>query len=419
MHNRNKNQRFSTGVIAGAILAGAALASSTAAYADFKTTVYQASGYGAEVKVGNSISAGPVANALLPNCTPLVGSYTASAASINLPGLVSTGTVSSVASSTLDTSMGSSTVENISLLGGVITADAITAVSSSSEIGGVYSFSSEGSTFTNLKILGGLISVPLNPAPNTVIKIPLVGSVTLNEQETFLSSTKASLTVNMIHVRITLGTNAGTQIIISQGFSDINSRAAPAAMGGSAYAPRLTTGVLTTGALVYELVPCFGTGGVVNTDSIAETNIPGVVSTGAIAVTDEGNVTLSETQVQTTSSIANANVLSGLVSVGAITAVANGVTTTPTGFTFSGGSTLVGLSVSGFASITDNPPPNTKLNIVGLGTLYLNRVQPSADHIRVTAVELIINAENNYGLPIGADLTLGSVEAQLHNATIP
>jgi hypothetical protein len=80
---------------------------------------------------------------------------------------------------------------------------------------------------------------------------------------------------------------------------------------------------------------------------------------------------------------------------------------------------LVGLVVAGFPAITDNPPPNTMINILGLGTLYLNRVQPAADHIRVTAVELIVNAENNYGLPLGADLTLGSVEAQLHNSTIP
>ncbi len=417
MHNRNKNQRFSTGVIAGVVLAGSALAFTNAAYANSSTTVYQASGYGAEVKAGSVAKLGPVAYALLPNCTPLVNTYTASVASANESGLISTGTINSVASSTLTSSMGSSDVDNLSILGGIITATEIKAVSSSSVSNGVFSFSSEGSVFAGLKVLG--LPVSVNVAPNTRINLPLIGSVTLNEQQTFVSSTKASLTVNMIHVRITLGSNAGTDIIVSQGFSDINTRAAPAAMGGSAYAPRLSAGPLTSGSIVYELVPCFGTGGVVQTDSIAETSLPGILSTGAVSVTDEGNVTLKETSVQTTSSIAGVNLLSGLLTATAITGVASGDSTTPAVFNFTGGSTLVGLVVAGFPAITDNPPPNTKIQILNLGTLYLNRVQPAANHIRVVPIELVINAENSYGLPIGADLTLGAVEAQLHNSTIP
>src|SRR5271170_1819978 len=373
MQSKSKKQRFSSGVIAGAILAGSALVSSTAAYAESHTTVYQASGYGAEVKVGDLAKLGPVAYAKLPNCTPLIDTYTASATSANESGLISTGVVQSVASSTLDSSMGSSDVVNLSILGGVITASEIKAVSSSSVDDGVFSFSSEGSIFSGLKVLG--LPVSVNVAPNTKINLPLIGSVTLNEQETFVSSTKASLTVNMIHVRITLGANAGTEIIVSQGFSDINTRAAPAAMGGSAYAPRLTVGPLTSGSLVYELVPCFGTGGVVQSDAIAETSLPGIVTTGAVTVTDEGNVTPTETSVQTTSSIAGVNLLSGLLTASAITGVASGTSTTPAVFNFTGGSTLVGLVVAGFPAITDNPPPNTKIEIANLGTLYLNRVQ--------------------------------------------
>jgi hypothetical protein len=417
MQSNSKKQRFTSGVIAGAILAGAALVSSPAAYADFHTTVYQASGYGAKVKVGDLAKLGPVAYALLPNCTPLVNTYTASVASANEPGVINTGAINSVASSTLDSSMGSSDVVNLSILGGLITASEIKAVSTSSVSGGVFSFSSEGSIFSGLKVLG--LPVSVNIAPNTKIALPGIGSVTLNEQDTFVSSTKASLTVNMIHVKITLGANAGTDIIISQGFSDINTRAAPAAMGGSAYAPRLTAGPLTSGAIVYELVPCFGTNGVVQTDAVAETSLPGIVSTGAVSVTDEGNVTLKETSVQTTSSIAGVNLLSGLLTATAITGVASGDSTTPAVFNFSGGSTLVGLVVAGFPAITDNPPPNTKIAIANLGTLYLNRVQPAADHIRIVPIELVIDAENSYGLPIGADLTLGGCEVQLHNSTIP
>ena len=34
-------------------------------------------------------------------------------------------------------------------------------------------------------------------------------------------------------------------------------------------------------------------------------------------------------------------------------------------------------------------------------------------------MELVINADNSLGLPIGADLTLGPAEAQLHSTDIP
>jgi hypothetical protein len=157
----------------------------------------------------------------------------------------------------------------------------------------------------------------------------------------------------------------------------------------------------------------------VETDSVADASIPGVVTTGAVSVSVEGSVSKAESSVETTSSIAGVNLLSGLLSATAIDAVATGTTTDGKNFVFNGGSTLAGLVVAGFPTITDNPKANTKLVIANLGTLYLNRVQYSADKVRVVPIELEVNAANALGLAIGADLTLGAVEAQLHSATIP
>ncbi len=398
-------------------LAGSALAfSTTLSYA--KTTVHVASAYGAEVNVGSVVKVGQVAGAALPSCsTQAVGSSTASAASINA-GLINTGLVESVASSTESSSTGSSEIVGVNLLGGVISTTQLKAVSTSSvDSKGVFHFDTAGSTFGNLTVLG--IRIAENVAPNTVIELPLIGSITLNEQVPFVNSSEAKLSVNMIHVRITLGLNTGTEIIVGSAASEIRTLTGPAAVGGYAFAPQLLAKPLTIGPLVSEQIGCFGTGGAVETNSIAAVSIPGLLSTGAVTVTGTGNINSAEASSEGTSSVALLNLLSGLVSATVIKGEASATTTDGSNFDLNGESTFVGLSVAGHPEIKASVAPNTQIKIANLGVLYLNRVTRYADKVRVAPVELIINVANVLKLPIGADLTVGVVEAQLHSADIP
>ncbi len=404
-----------------ALLAGSALAfSATVSYA--KTTVHVASAYGAEVNVGSVVKVGQIAGAALPSCsTQAVGSSTASAASINA-ALINTGLVESVASSTETSSTGSSEIVGVNLLGGVISTTQLKAVSTSSvDSKGVFHFATTGSTFGNLNILG--IQIAENVAPNTVIELPLIGSVTLNEQVPFVNSSEAKLSVNMIHVRITLGLLGfvpGTEVIVGSAASEIRTLNGPAAVGGYAYAPQLVAKpLITIGPLVSEQIGCFGTGGAVETNSVAAVNIPGIINTGAVTVTGTGNINSGEASSEGTSSVAGLNLLAGLVSATVIKGQASATTTDGTNFDFNGGSTFVGISVAGHPEITASVAPNTAIKIANLGVLYLNRVTRYADKVRVAPVELIINATNVLKLPIGADLTVGVVEAQLHSADIP
>ncbi len=411
-----------SGALTGAIVAGSILAfSASPTFAATATTVHSATAYGAEVNVGSVVKLGKIAFAELPSCdTQNVGSFSASAVSVADTGLVGTGLVDSVASSTADSSTGSSDIFGVNLLGGVITATEIKAVSTSSiDSSGVFHFSTAGTVLSNLKVLGVPISV--NVAPNTEIELPLLGSVTLNEQTTYTSSDEASLTVNLIHVSITLGAHEGTQIIIGDAFSYIKSRPVTAVVGGYAYAPKLVATPISAGPLVLETIPCFGTSGAVETDSVAAANISGVVNTGTVTVTGMGNVTKAKVESQFTTSIAGVNLLSGLVSATAITGDAKGVTTDGINFDFTGENTFIGIVVAGHPEITDNVKVNTTITIANLGVLYINRVQHFSDNdkIKVVPIELVINAENSLGLPIGADLTLGAAEAQLHSPTIP
>jgi hypothetical protein len=91
-----------------------------------------------------------------------------------------------------------STVGPINLLGGVITADQVQATATAV---GPPITSGGSATFTNLRILGVPFSV--NPGPNTNVTLPLLGSVTLNEQVVKPSG----ILVNALHVRLLGGTD--------------------------------------------------------------------------------------------------------------------------------------------------------------------------------------------------------------------
>jgi hypothetical protein len=69
-------------------------------------------------------------------------------------------------------------------------------------------------TFTTLTINGTVYPTNYAPAPNTVISLPGIGTVTLNEQTVVQQTNQISMQVNGMHIRITQGANAGADILI-------------------------------------------------------------------------------------------------------------------------------------------------------------------------------------------------------------
>jgi len=335
--------------------------------------------------------------------------------------LAGTGAVADSASSTATTSTAVSDVVGVDLLNGIIAANEIKSVSTTSVSGGTFQFSSAGTEFVDLKVLG--LPISASPAPNTTLDLPGIGSVILNEQVTQLTSDESSLGVNAIHIRVTvanlLGFAVGTDIVVADAQSSIRNVSGPAAVGGYAQSAQLTAGPVSSGPLVYVLIPCQGTYGAVDTDSVASATIPGVVTTGAVSASGTATVNKSDTSVEATTTVAGVDLLGSLLSATAITGTATGTTTNGTTFDFSGGATFVGLSVAGHPEITDEVAPNTKISIAGLGTLELNRIVKSADEWKVTPIYLTVSTANTLGLPVGAVLTLGVAEVQLHSAGIP
>jgi len=253
-----------------------------------------------------------------------------------------------------------------------------------------------------------------------------MGSVTLNEQTLLQSSDQSTLTVVMIHVSITKGKNAGTDIVIGDVLSGIKSLNVPATVGGFASSPTFTPdGGVRQGAFLQENIPCFGTHGVVQTNSYPYGSYIPYWEAGTITETGTASLTATETSVETTSSIANLVLeVSGYLPQGSITATsitshASGTTTDGVTFNFSGGSTFEGLTVPGYPAINDDVAPNTVVQIPKLGNLYFNVVDIGVDAITIIPIKLVVTA-NNSGLgPAGTELLVDPTVAQLYSTHHP
>ena len=154
--------------------------------------------FGSYVNAGGMTARSPVAT------LPATGGYAVGEApTFGVPNsldaswltAVTTGDVSRSVSSSQSTSE----LENVSVLGGVITADVVTAIASSYVNASQAASDATGSGFTNLAVNG--VPVTEEIAPNTRVDLPGVGYAVLNEQEPSGDGfTTSGITVNMIHV---------------------------------------------------------------------------------------------------------------------------------------------------------------------------------------------------------------------------
>ncbi len=156
------------------------------------------------------VNSGPMPQVTLPATGG--GPFTNRLASATVPMLLSAGvltvsTSSSRLGSHTSTAKSSASTANVKLGSGQLTASVVKSSCTASGLG------STGST----TILGtNLPGLSVNPAPNTTIAVPGLGSVTFNEQIRSNSPGRStSITVNAIHVRLT-NTLAAGDIIISQ-----------------------------------------------------------------------------------------------------------------------------------------------------------------------------------------------------------
>jgi len=123
--------------------------------------------------------------------------------SVSVPGFVTAQDLFTIVTGDADPLDGSNAVSSttlgaVQLLNGLITADGVVAIASSTVGDNAVGSNAEGSSLGNLVVGGVEVS---DPAPNTRMDLPGVGYVILNEQRpTGDGVTTSGLTVNMIHV---------------------------------------------------------------------------------------------------------------------------------------------------------------------------------------------------------------------------
>jgi len=392
--------------------------------ADPKTTAFSAGAYGTYAFVGSTISTAKTAPVDIGGgcgTTRIGASVNGTVGSVTDPPLVMTGVVNTAASDNGTSSAASADVHQMNLLAGLITADEVKAVSTTSEVGSAIQSSAAGSNFVSLVVAGS--SVSGTPAPNTSIPLAGIGHVVLNEQITSATSSSAHLTVNMIHVYVTLANllaiPTGTQIIVSSAHSGLTVAGGPGILDGTAYGTEIVGKLLRSSPTAQASVPCLGTDGTVITNTQVGVNLPPALTSGTIQDTAEGDITPALANSQTTSTIKALNLASGTVTAGAIVADASASTPDETNFAFSDSSSFVSLKVAGHPEITDNVPPNTQVSLAGLGTLWLHRVITTSNHIQIIMLELQVDQSNALGLPLGTDVRVGEASASLHSNSKP
>jgi hypothetical protein len=387
------------------------------AFAQTSTLVFGGSAFGTDAYVGNTILSGKTAYVTLGDCSTKVGAdVTNTVASVNAPPLFTTGTVNASVVTSATESQASSSIQQVSGLAGLITADAITAASSTTDQNGQLQVSAAGSSFTNLVVAG--VKIQGTPAPNTKIDLPALGYVVLNEEQSTTNGSKASLVVNMIHVYVTetnlLKIPKGAQIIVADAKSELQISPS-AALDGFAFGSSAHVGsTIISGKSALEIMPCLGTDSKIRDNTTAGVNVPKILTTGTVKDTVQGTVSSSSVTGETISTVNGSNLLTGLLTASVIKADANASTTNGGKFTFSDtGSTFLGLKVAGHPEIKDDVPPNTKIAITNLGVLWLHRVIQTDSYIEVRMVELEVTKKNIFGLDIGTDVRVTDAHVSL------
>jgi hypothetical protein len=380
-------------------------------------TGYAADAFGTLVQVGTTITSDKTAPVGLACSAQPTSERSNTVATVDLSPAGTTGVVTTTAAALTVQGGGTaakstSTVHTVNLLEGLIIADEVRAVSQTQLRAGGFSTSAVGSGFVNLKVNG--LAVAANVAPNTKISLPGYGFVILNEQSSKVQSVFGDLTVTMIRVVITqsnaLGIPVNSRIVVSQAHSRVQvpgwTCACEGPLTGFAFGSQITGTVVKSGKTALVNLPCDGTGGNVRSKTVLTVDVSGVMELGQVVNTAEGTVDLPSAHGRTTSTMETVDLLDGLITADAIRAVTeldwNGGTPT----TSTQGTGFVNLHVSGHPEIDANVSANSRIELSGVGTLWLRRIIQTSKGVEVRMIELVIEESNVYGIEVGTRIRI-------------
>jgi hypothetical protein len=333
-----------------------------------------------------------------------------------------------------------SETSNVNVLNGLVTADFVRGVATAEASGFGSSFSSAGSTFENLVVNGQ----PINDVtPGTRIDLPAtafgVGSfVMLYERVGSTSGPPpgvtsggtyaADLEVNMIRVHVTV---LGADVTVSNAVAHADfpqvelCPAAPGSVSGNATVvneqadPSLVP-------VVFGIVSIPPSGGRDHQDLDELTT--DAVSGGTAVSESAGTVGSTSSNASSFAQVQNVCVLGTTVCADVVKSQANSAAGAGVASSTDSGTTLIGISVMGSAPIGGTPPPNTTIELPGIGFVTLNEQfcdgssslpdcgGTAHSGVTVRAIHVVVTNPNAFGVPLGTDVIVAEAHA---DATFP
>ncbi|SDS36067.1 choice-of-anchor P family protein [Microlunatus soli] len=402
-------------LVAGAALALAGTIAVTphASAAPAAHFTHGGSAYGSTAKLGSVVNSGTTS--LVTMCVTDKSTRDNNAAAVNLGAAGKIGAVTTSIKGSEDSPQTVTTTKTgaVNLLGGIIRADAITtkATVTSTSSG----FKTSGTTkIADLKIAGVPISV--TPAKNTKISLPAgLGAVTLNRQASYINSAgRAQMIVDALVINVNksslLGLPSGA-IVVGHSNALLNNPVHTRPYG-NAYGSevQLVGGVVKSGRTAATNLPCGGTTGRTLSNDTAAVSVPGILKVGAVGTTGLSTDSSTATAAKTSSTTGAVSVLDGAIKLDAITAKASATQKPGQPVVKSiAGTKLVGLTING-KPIKVTTKENTKIDVAGIGTLWLNKTTRSSTGISVYAVQLeLLKAQS--GMKAGAKISIGYARA--------
>jgi hypothetical protein len=305
-----------------------------------------------------------------------------------------------------------SRVKGLRALDGLITADAIRTVATTTATHRRISNSTIGTKFDDLRVAG----TPVEPdvERNREMTLPGIGYVVVNRVVQREAPGRKTLKVEGLLVVITesndFGLPVGSRITVAQARSGFDREQPEAVVDGAAYATSGKSGSSDVrnqagrSAAVY--LGCRELDRPVQTNSVNRTSVDGFGSTGNGTTSAEGRTTKTGGVVAiTTARTEGLDLLDGLVTADAVRARAQTRKETRFSSATTDGSGFVNLQVLGIPMPDGTVAPNTRMELPGIGhvILFQTRTTRSSERVSlaVKMVRMVIEEGNEAGLRPG------------------
>jgi hypothetical protein len=301
---------------------------------------------------------------------------------------------------------------DISVLGGLIRADAVETVSTATKTSSGLS-STSTTTFVGLTINGQ--HYPASVPKDTIVVVPGVAYIALNSS--YRADVAGGTYIMGFGLQVTLlkpfeAVPATANVLLNPTQSIVTPAPPPKAaqIGGIGYGSAIKATVgpaldVDSGPSAIVATPPGGTGKDTVQNTTTDINVPNVLKATAVKSWTWGVTKPKRAKVRMNNQIAGLDVLNGLIKADAITTQSMSRrrpgkqidTTQPVQF--------LNLVVAGNA-IPVSVAPNSAIDIAGVGHLVLNEQVKEKWGGYVRALRLTLTTEE-YGLPVGAEIEIG------------